>query len=411
MKKGKFIFESFQEYVETVLEKKEAGLITEAEARADLAKAATTMVGDLSLKGTTKAKAERFFEQFEEYLGDNTDLAGKVNSAVSSAFEILKNAQKGIGINTANRSLTTEGLTKPYRWLILGEVQAKGVPNPATGAMSTETKRIRLFDLLGVVNAYNFITIDKNVRLASQQKKEKNAKQYLGSEPANSYVHLVEDSMAQRTLEFITKSQESPAGGNFEFPIYNIESFVKDAGNNIEKYYFEEVIKPGGTETVIKDKPYNSSGTDFFEENEVVISAEGMDALKAMVSGFNKITEIKVNGSASSKPTSRAGGNQKLAEDRRAAGIKALEDLKASEVEQLKSAKISQGTAGVQEGPASESDPAMQQVSFVISGNARKSEVVNTEAVTIKKVDASKADSFKIRKSYFDVTYTGDITA
>jgi hypothetical protein len=184
----------------------------------------------------------------------------------------------------------------------------------------------------------------------------------------------------------------------------------KGGGEPIERDYFTEVIKPGGTEIAIKEKPYNSSGVDFFEENDVVISASGLSALKAMVSEFNKITEIKVNGSASSKPTSREGGNQQLAEDRRAAGIKELEDLKAAGVAQLKDAVILPGTATVQNDAPKDSDPAMQQVSFIVSGNARKSEVVDKAPVTITKVEDRKADKFFLQPIDFRADYYGNIT-
>jgi predicted Zn-dependent protease len=144
---------------------------------------------------------------------------------------------------------------------------------------------------------------------------------------------------------------------------------------------------------------------DFFEENAVKISAAGMGAIKAMLSEYNAIDKIVVNGGASSKPTSRAGGNEQLAKDRRAAGMKALEDLKKS-VPQLKNAQIVEGTAKVQS-EAEESDPKMQQVSFMVSGSSKASEIVNSEAVTITTIDKKMGDQVRLWKNEMIVAING----
>ena len=414
--KNKHVFESFQDFVEQIFEKRSSGLITEEEARASLSAAANKMIGSLELNASAKTLVETYFEKLETYLTGNDELAGKINDSVTSAFEIFNNEQKGISVDNAGASSFTKSSYNiaPYKWLINGEVEARGIPDAKKDPMTVTdtTQRIRLYDLLGLVNAYNLTTFSRNVKMASESKKEKDIPKYQGDAPVNPYLYLVDGSTGKRTIEFITNPAAQDASKRFVFSLYALNSDpTKGGGNNIEKDYFTEVIKPGGTEIAVKEKPYNSSGVDFFEENDVVISASGLSALKAMVSEFNKITEIKVNGSASSKPTSREGGNQQLAEDRRAAGIKALEDLKAAGVAQLKDAKILPGTATVQKDAPKDSDPAMQQVSFIVSGNARKSEVVDAAPITITKVEETKADSFVLRTYDVYVYYFGTLNA
>jgi len=167
---------------------------------------------------------------------------------------------------------------------------------------------------------------------------------------------------------------------------------------------YEEVLPPDPTELTVEvtDKPYNSSGVDFFEENDVAIGEDGMAALRSILSEFHSISKVVVNGGASSKPTSRAGGNEKLAKDRMAAGVAALNQMKKDGVTQLDKATISAGTATVQAAAPSESDPKNQQVSFIISGTIRKiAETTDKTPVTIQKVDVKTAQKVTFRKNYF----------
>jgi hypothetical protein len=424
MQNNRPVFESFQDFVEQIFEKQRLGLITEEEARISLNSAATDITGALGLSGSDPKFATSYFEALETYLGDNQVLGEKIKESIASAFEILQNKQKEISVNTSSSLFYKDTQVGPYMYLINGEVKAKGVPDMETEAMTpiTTTERIRLYDLLSIINAYNFITFAKNAKMASELKRDKNLTEYLGATPVNPYLYIDTDSLTSKVIQIIQKpakpqyiysdGERQGPEQQFEFTLYMLHagSPKKGGGESIERDYFTEVIKPGGTEIAIKEKPYNSSGVDFFEENDVVISASGLSALKAMVSEFNKITEIIVNGSASSKPTSREGGNQQLAEDRRAAGIKELEDLKAAGVAQLKDAKILPGTATVQKDAPKDSDPAMQQVSFIVSGNARKSEVVDTAPVTITKVENRKADKFFLQPIDFRAAYYGNIT-
>jgi hypothetical protein len=412
MKNNRPVFESFQDFVEQIFEKQRLGLMTEEDVRVSLNDVANTMSGDMQLTPGPKSSLNKFFENLETYLGEKVDVAEKMKESILSAFEILKNEQKGVSV-TASSSFSSESPSGNYKYLINGEVKAKGIPDVTKDPMtiSNETERIRLYDLLGAINAYNFMTFSKNVKMASELKNNKKVPQYSGVAPVNPYLQLVDDSATTRTIEFIKPEPVSNnSADRFEFNVYSINKVVKGSGDLIERNYFDEVIKPGGAEIEVKEKPYNSSGIDFFEENDVVISASGISALKAIISEFNKITEIKVNGSASSKPTSREGGNEKLAADRRAAGMEALKKLKGAGIAQLNDADIVEGTASVQAGASKDSDPAMQQVSFIVSGKARKSEIVDAKPVTITKVENIKADQVSLKKDLVQVFFAGDIT-
>ena len=193
-----------------------------------------------------------------------------------------------------------------------------------------------------------------------------------------------------------------------EFPIYTAKRIIKGGGELLGTETYEEVIKPAGNDTLVTDKPYNSSGVDFFAENAVVIGEDGVAALKSIISEFNTITTIKVNGGASNKSTtykSKSGeGNQALAKDRQAAGIKALEDLQKAGVEQLKETKIEAGEAKVQDA-AEESDPKNQQVSFIVSGMIKNVSGTDNKEIIIKKVKDLRADGLILSKYLFQVYF------
>jgi hypothetical protein len=94
------------------------------------------------------------------------------------------------------------------------------------------------------------------------------------------------------------------------------------------------------------------------------------------------------------------------------AGIAMLNQLKKGGkdgkdgVAQLKDANIVEGKAVVQSAAATESDPKMQQVSFVISGSIRKIENKGeAKEITIQRVDLKKADSVSFKKSIIYCSY------
>ncbi|NBX71338.1 hypothetical protein EBQ91_00280, partial [bacterium] len=223
------------------------------------------------------------------------------------------------------------------------------------------------------------------------------------------FVTILEESLKTDIIQIVNYDEDvvpgqSPSGEyGFAFPVYTIGG-ISDDGNELSKDIYEEVLPPDPTELTVEvtDKPYNSSGVDFFEENDVTIGEDGMASLRSILSEFHSISKVVVNGGASSKPTSRAGGNEKLAKDRMAAGVAALNQMKKDGVAQLNAATIVAGTATVQAGAPSESDPKNQQVSFIISGTIRKiAETTDKTPVTIQKVDVKTAQKVTFTKNYF----------
>jgi len=421
--KGKFIFESFQEYVENVLEKVEAGTMNEAEAVANLTAASSQIVGDLGLKGQGKGRAEGFFDDLSKYTGDLPAMAKRINEDIKKTFDRLTQKNKGVEIskNAVISGFSRTSVAGRYKYLFSNGVVAEGNPKVNNGDLdgslrNNRENEINLFYLLASVNAYNIHTFSRNVSNAANSNSflitDRAARQYGGETPKLSYLWLEDaDSRALRFSEKEAERQGKPEVGTISFsvPLYSVKQFAPKAGNNVDETSVTTVIKPGGTSVEVVDKPHNSSGTDFFAENDVVVSGEGLLALKALISQYNEIKTIKVNGSASSKPTSRAGGNEQLAKDRRSAGIKALEELKTAGAEQLKSAKIVEGTATVQDGDPSESDASFQQVSFTISGMAKSSQINDTEPETITKIENIKADAVSFWQYTMSVGVEGGV--
>jgi len=423
--KGKFIFESFQEYVENVIEKVEAGTMNESEAVANLTAASSQIVGDLGLRGQSEDRVENFFDELSKYTGDLPPMANRINEDIKETFDRLTQKDKGVEIskNPAISSFRRTSVRGRYKYLFSNGVVAEGNPRVRNkdlarpSSRNNEENKIDLYLLLASVNAYNIQAFSRNVRDAANSNSflittDRAARQYGGETPKLSYLWLEDaDSRALRFIEREAERQGRPEVGTISFivPLYSVKAFAPKAGNNIDETAVTTVIQPGGTSVEVVDKPHNSSGTDFFAENDVVISEEGLLALKALISQYNEIKTIKVNGSASSKPTSRAGGNEQLAKDRRSAGIEALEKLKADGAEQLKSANIEEGTATVQDGNPSESDASFQQVSFTISGMAKASQINDEEPETITKIENIKADAVSFWQYTMSVGVEGEV--
>ena len=74
--KNKFVFESFQDFVEQVLEKVNTGQLNEEEGFNSLISLANKIIGDLKLKGEAKTMASEFFAEMSKYVaqipGDKT---------------------------------------------------------------------------------------------------------------------------------------------------------------------------------------------------------------------------------------------------------------------------------------------------------------------------------------------------
>ena len=362
-----------------------------------------------------------------------------INSlAVSSAYSdeakgfaqnitnFLNSTAIGVKIKQKGVIITGRGIVgKKFKWLVNGTVRVKGNPTLLeSGALGSGTdddtsvpypladviKGLFLYNL-GILNGQ----VGKDTKVLKQESnfgtKAKNKKD------AAKYLTINEDSLGTDLIQIIPYAEETlsitPRGEyGFVFPIFTIEAIGKGRGNELSKDIYTEVIPPNPSESTepVTDLAYNSSAMDFFGENEVKIGEDGKAALNAILSEFHSISKIVVNGGASSKPTnykSKSGeGNQALAKDRMNEGITVLTQLKTDGVAQLKNAVIAPGEAVVQSGAANDSDPKMQQVSFVISGSIRKiDDKGEAKEIAIQKVDLKKADEVTFKKSFIYCTY------
>ena len=360
--------------------------------------------------------------------------AENLKNAGETIKDYLNSEEEGVSIKqkeiTPDFILTTE---YEYQWLKQGTVGAKGLPSiDSDGSVSVvwtsrqmTDQTITLNELLRSIFEYNIglisyiIARDKKTikRMSNFGKKAKNKKDYL------KFLTINEESLKTSVIQVVQYKDEKPGFDptgeyGFAFPIYTVQNIDKEGGLELSKDDYIEVLPPSPTEKTVevKDVPYFAPPeTNFFGENEVgvkgddgknYLTEDGKAALSALLSEFNSISKIVVNGGASSKATSRAGGNEKLAKDRMETGINTLNQLKKDGVEQLKGAQILPGKAEVQSGSASESDPKNQQVSFVVSGLIRKTEVKeNKEPIIIKKVDVRKADKVTFKRNTLYVSY------
>ena len=308
-----------------------------------------------------------------------------------------------------------------YPWLVAGTVKATGNPivnedgTIKVGDLNTGTISLPLSDLCRSIFAYNLGVLSEFLSASKSEKKpDKYFSKNLRTLLEGKFLQIEESSMTKETLRVIPFSPEantslsvgSVDGLIFRFLVYNPYDITVGGGEELSTSFYEDILPPvisKGEE--VKGEVYNSSGTNFFAENKVVISTDGISALNAIISGFNSISEIVVNGGASNKNTAREGGNEKLAQDRRAAGMAALTGLKDKGIEQLKGASIKEGEAKVQD-QYEPSDPANQQVTFVISGFKKSTGKTETEEEkakpkTIKRVEEMTADSLIFTRNTF----------
>ena len=177
-------------------------------------------------------------------------------------------------------------------------------------------------------------------------------------------------------------------------PAYYISQFFPGQGALLGTEYLKVVAPPTNKGTKVEGKVFTSQGTNFFAENKVVISGEGEASIAGIISRFNSISEIVVNGGASNKSTTYSSdsgeGNAALAKDRLLAGIALLNKLKTGGTVQLKGATIKEGEAKVQD-IAEESDAKNQQVTFVITG-MEKGNPGEEKTVMIDKASEKRAD-------------------
>ena len=412
--KNKFVFESFQDFVENILEKVSTGQINEEEAANMFVAEANLIIGDLGIKGEGKTACNDFFAQLTKQTSgtdkDSIYIAKDIKKELEEVFDYVNDAQAGSEIVKTKSGWKRDYVEGTYEYAFAGAAYFDNLdmidPKEANdGTFNSATKYRSINKVLGAINWHN-------IRNFNSWGSETPSMKDLRKNPLLKELVTIKD-LSGKTIETVIElvpqqvadKDETEYQVIFTIPLYSVAIFNAGKGEPLDETATTEVIKPAGTSIKITDKLHASTGMDFFEENAVKISAAGMGAIKAMLSEYNAIDKIVVNGGASSKPTSRAGGNEQLAKDRRAAGMKALEDLKKN-VPQLKNAQIVEGTAKVQS-QAEESDPKMQQVSFMVSGSSKASEIVNSEAVTITTIDKKMGDQVRLWKNEMLVAIKG----
>ena len=415
------VFESFGDFIKHVYEAK----VFEAET-GYVGSLVDIITGGMKLKGQSKTLVDTLMAEYlNKYYTDKVkgskEMADKMKEALSDAFDSL-NTEK---ISTTQGVVTASTLGKTFKYLEAGTVKTEGHPAEAAFITGLEdsSERLSLVELLARINAHNFIVFGELVFEASKSKKSdpwvnggssadlKDFEASADKFDKYRFIQIDEKSLDGDTIQMVKfiKNESNPTfPGAFpeyfwQFPLYVAIDIKPGAGNTVDSTVYDNVIEPAGNSVEVTEKVYNSSGTNFFEENAVEISEEGKKAVNAILSQYNSISKIVVNGGASSKPTSRAGGNEKLAKDRQAAGISLLNSLKKSGVAQLKGASVEAGTAKVQDAAPTESDPKNQQVSFVITGMIKSTEVVDKAPVVIEQVEKMKADSVRFKKYTFNI--------
>jgi len=410
MKTTRPVFESYEEFVSAI--KNAINESTETGGSVDALN--KLLGGGLKMNSENKADLKAIIDRL------NTMMTPKAAEEFKEWAQNISNyfSSGEAGVKSGAASISGQDLMTPFNWLVNGTVRVKGQPTildagdiQGTGYREDDSSvNTPLSDILRGIFAYNLAIVSEMIDKNSEKIwKDSNGGKKGKGDYKYPFLSIDEASLKGDIIQVIPyegkTGSESDREYGFVFPIYTVFRIDKGAGSALGTETYEEVIKPAGNDTLVTDKPYNSSGVDFFAENAVVIGEDGVAALKSIISEFNTITTIKVNGGASSKPTTRAGGNEQLAKDRQAAGIKALADLQKAGVEQLKGTKIEAGEAKVQDA-AQESDPKNQQVSFIISGMIKNvSGETDNKEIIIKSIKNLKADKLIIVKNNFGILF------
>jgi hypothetical protein len=389
-----------------------------------------TLGGGLSFNKTENERFKLTIDRLN-MLNPSKTVAEEVLERAEGITERINQSSEGVKISSAGITQAATVKNK-YGWLVNGtcrvqndissDVSDPGADTP--GYNGTDTTTVAVAPIAAVLKKLFAHNLDTANKLLSRPKKELKSDSNFGTKGKGKgkagyvFYTIDEDSLKGDVIQIIEFKDDVPGTPTgeygFGFPVYTIAEdpegglAIETGTNEISKDIYDVVLPPDPTATVVtvENKPYKSSGVDFFEENEVKIGEDGMAALRAILSEFNTISKIVVNGGASSKPTSRPGGNEKLAKDRRAAGIAALNQMKKDEVTQLAKATITEGEAKVQAAAPSESDPKNQQVSFIISGTIKKMvESPDPTPVVIKKVDSKMAMVVTFKKQYLYCSY------
>lgn len=425
MKNNRPVFESFDQFVQFVYE---AVQLNEAD---------TTYASPLLklIKGTMKLSGESAtqidtlitqvfnkiyvdFDDQKDYINSGSNGKVEIDSLIerlTNTFDLLNNSA---GLKTIPGSVKSSELTPSYEYLVSGTVRVKDMPVIASGdsnmGIQPAEHTLPLSMLLVAINSHNLFALCNIIDGAKKKKAFLNAgteaklNQFYKNTDNNfeKIVQIDTDSLGGELITFKPYEPQKIEGDTakyaWQFPLYGVLAGGIQPGNQIiDANYYDVVIEPAGNDVVVKDQVYDAPDVKFFAENGVTISEEGKRQLKSVLSQYNSIQTIIVNGGASSKPTSyksKSGeGNPALATDRMNAGITELNALKKSGVAQLANTKIEAGKAEVQ--PEGEkSDATKQQVSFIISGMIKSTQVVPKEAVVITNTEEIKADKVTFTK-------------
>ncbi len=448
MQNNRPVFESFDQFVQFVYE---AAQLNEADT-SHASPILKILKGGMKLSGESATAVDQlvtlslnkyFTDKPWHYLGDespevypDTDnytgkaYAEQVIDYLQTAFDALNNSA---GLATIPGKVDVSKVEGEYKYLINGTIRIKDIPDGENGNFGSEisdgVSRIPLGEALARIDAHNFKALGEVVARAKKGKgftnagTEANLKQFndLGEKEGSRYKFVAIDPASLTGDTLILKTYVPKADDKVEyawqFPVYGIpapaEEIKPGGGEPVEANYYDEVILPAGNDVVVKEQEYDLPDVKFFEENGVTISEEGKRQLKSVLSQYNSITTITVNGGASSKPTSyksKSGeGNPALATDRMNAGIAELNALKKSGVAQLANTKIEPGKAEVQS--EGKSDPKKQQVSFIISGMIKSTQIVPKEAVVVQNTELLKADAVSFTQYTFQVNINEEPTA
>jgi len=382
------------------------------------------------------------FPSDPDYIGTGGDGKSVIESLIeelTAALDLLNNSG---GLKTIPGSVTSSPVATEYQYLVSGTVRAKDMPEINAGTsqtITTEEYTVPLSHLLVAINSHNLFALCNLITSAKRGKAylnsgtEANIKQFnRNTDNANEkIIEIDSDSLAGDLITFKPYAPKNLLDDKtkyaWQFPLYGVLAGGINPGKmTVDANYYDVVIKPAGNDVEVKDQEYNAPDTKFFEADGVIISTEGKRQLKSVLSQYNSIQTITVNGSASSKPSTyknnapikvkdKGGkevvlkGNPALAYDRMKAGTAELDALKKDGVAQLASTVINEGTFTVQS--EGESDPTKQQVSFIISGMIRTTQPVPTEAVVIKNTEQIKADNVKFTQYIFQLNLNQEPTA
>ena len=414
MKTTRPVFESYEEFVSAI-----KNAINESTETGGSIDALNKLIGGgFKLKGQDLTNLKAIVTNMNNMM--TQDASAEIKEWSQNISDYFSSGEAGVKLRLGNIANPDAEMTK-FKWLVNGTVRVKGEPSLnnkgeiyGTGTREDDTSvNTPISNILRGIFAYNLAILSEMVDLANREDKDgKIWKDSNGGKKGKGdykYPYLMIDKKSLdgdiiQVIPYTGSLASENVEFGVEFPIYTAKRIIKGGGELLGTETYEEVIKPAGNDTLVTDKPYNSSGVDFFAENAVVIGEDGVAALKSIISEFNTITTIKVNGGASSKPTTRAGGNEQLAKDRQAAGIKALTDLQKAGVEQLKGTTIEAGEAKVQDA-AEESDPKNQQVSFIVSGMIKNVSGTDNKEIIIKKVKDLRADGLVLSQYLFQIYF------